>query len=242
MLIPSSLLFSCRERDFIMEQLTKRRRGRPAGTPNPNAGRPTNADRGVENRQRFSVRFSVGTMETIQRLAEQLGVTQTDVAELGVGQLPPLFEDDIPLTGGGIYVIRNTIDGGFYIGKASDFAGRWSTHRQLLTKGKHHCKRMQEAFNELGDAGWEFTPIERCDSDVMNTRERFWILLSIRVAGTLCYNNGVGGPGKVPLSDEETITARVPMPESMHKHCMAQPGGLSAYIRSLVEADRNAKS
>lgn len=44
------------------------------------------------------------------------------------------------------------------------------------------------------------------------------------------------GKGQPRLSTgEETITARVPMPESMHKHCMAQPGGLAAYIRSLVE-------
>lgn len=46
------------------------------------------------------------------------------------------------------------------------------------------------------------------------------------------------GKGQPRLSTgEETITARVPMPESMHKHCMAQPGGLAAYIRSLVEKD-----
>lgn len=47
------------------------------------------------------------------------------------------------------------------------------------------------------------------------------------------------GRGQPRLSaDEETITARVPMSESMHKHCMAKPGGLAAYLRSLVEADR----
>jgi hypothetical protein len=49
--------------------------------------------------------------------------------------------------------------------------------------------------------------------------------------------------GKPPLSDtEETVIARVPMPSSLHQHCMSKPGGLAAYIRRLVEADRGAKT
>lgn len=48
--------------------------------------------------------------------------------------------------------------------------------------------------------------------------------------------------GRPPLSEtEETIIARVSMPESMHKHCMVQPGGLAAHIRTLVEADRKTR-
>lgn len=46
------------------------------------------------------------------------------------------------------------------------------------------------------------------------------------------------GKGQPRLSEgEETITARVPMPQSMHEYCMGQPGGLAAYVRSLIEAD-----
>jgi hypothetical protein len=94
-----------------------------------------------------------------------------------------------------------------------------------------------------GNGSYRITPVEsdkeiRADNRVTNSEGRGTVVshYSEYVVWVEKEPKGKGQPRLA--ADEETITARVPMPESMHKHCMAQPGGLAAYIRSLVVADQ----
>lgn len=52
----------------------------------------------------------------------------------------------------GIYVIRNTATGEFYIGSSVRLASRLSYHRQLLRRGKHDNKRLQTSWGAFAGA------------------------------------------------------------------------------------------
>ncbi len=55
----------------------------------------------------------------------------------------------------GIYTI--TVSGvGTYYGESVDIFRRWATHRKKLYSKRHHCQRLQSAFNEWGMGVFEF--------------------------------------------------------------------------------------
>lgn len=58
----------------------------------------------------------------------------------------------------GIY--RITTPDGVYVGQAADIRSRWSGHLTLLRKGKHHTKRLQQAFDTHGEASFMFEALE----------------------------------------------------------------------------------
>lgn len=55
---------------------------------------------------------------------------------------------------GGVYTIRIFGSLKFYIGRTKNFKRRKAHHLWLLSRGKHHCKHLQNAFNKHG--GIEF--------------------------------------------------------------------------------------
>ena len=63
-------------------------------------------------------------------------------------------------TYGGCYEIRNIDSGEIYIGETLDFFTRINTHVSELYANKHHCKALQDAFNEHHDfSHFKFTPL-----------------------------------------------------------------------------------
>lgn len=52
------------------------------------------------------------------------------------------------VTYAGCYEIRNNQTNEIYIGESINLFGRFTEHISELYKNKHHCKRLQEAFNE----------------------------------------------------------------------------------------------
>jgi len=64
------------------------------------------------------------------------------------------------LKGGGIYLIRNTQNGNFYIGSAVCFSNRWAVHRRALRKGDSGCRRLQNAWNLYGEQAFVFEVLE----------------------------------------------------------------------------------
>lgn len=58
----------------------------------------------------------------------------------------------------GVYVI--SVNGvGHYYGESSDVYRRWSTHKKLLARGRHHCVRLQQAYKQLGSSAFSYTVI-----------------------------------------------------------------------------------
>lgn len=69
----------------------------------------------------------------------------------------------------GIYRIRNTKNGRFYIGRAEGkkgFRARWGKHRNDLRRGTHHCAYLQHAFGKYGEECFIFEILELTDYGV----------------------------------------------------------------------------
>lgn len=97
-----------------------------------------------------------------------------------------------------------------------------------------HEQRLEEDAAPPPHWGKQYEPSERV--------ERWHSLRPLERHGEWAIARRKRDRGQPRLSEtEETVTARVPMPASMHEYCMSQPAGLSAYIRSLIDADRKAR-
>ena len=73
----------------------------------------------------------------------------------------------------GIYKILNTSNGKIYIGQSIHIEKRWREHRNMLAKGNHNNKHLQNSYN-LGN-NLVFSIVELCDKGVLTEREDFWI-------------------------------------------------------------------
>ena len=75
----------------------------------------------------------------------------------------------------GIYQITSKITGKYYVGSAISIKQRWSSHRSMLSKGKHNNKHLQNTFNKYGPDDFRFKVIEYCGNTVLIEREQYWI-------------------------------------------------------------------
>jgi len=66
---------------------------------------------------------------------------------------------------GGIYQIRNNINGKTYIGSAKSFHARFRKHKNALVKGAHHAIKLQRAWNKYGADAFSFDPVIICDPE-----------------------------------------------------------------------------
>ena len=63
---------------------------------------------------------------------------------------------------GGVYQIRNTVNGKRYIGSAVDFKRRFRNHRNRANKGTHHSIHFQSAWNKHGAKAFQFEILVVC--------------------------------------------------------------------------------
>ena len=63
---------------------------------------------------------------------------------------------------GYIYIIRNRINGKFYIGSTKNYHVRKLKHFNDLRKNKHHSIHLQRAFNKYSEKNFDFIIIETC--------------------------------------------------------------------------------
>lgn len=80
------------------------------------------------------------------------------------------------LANGGIYAIRNTVNGHSYVGQASHFTTRFQHHRWHLQRGTHHSQPLQRAWRKYDPCAFVFDVLERVtDSNLLIEREQHWI-------------------------------------------------------------------
>lgn len=60
----------------------------------------------------------------------------------------------------GVYLIRNLVTNGFYIGSACSFARRWREHVTRLRDGTHPNAKLSAAWIEHGPEDWQFEVLE----------------------------------------------------------------------------------
>jgi group I intron endonuclease len=64
---------------------------------------------------------------------------------------------------GGIYEIRNNVNGKQYIGSAKCFHTRFRKHKSTLLNGNHHAVKLQRAWDKYGSGAFTFSPILLCE-------------------------------------------------------------------------------
>ena len=75
----------------------------------------------------------------------------------------------------GIYKITNMNNGHTYVGQSQDIYNRKREHFIALAHHKHHNVKMQTEWDECGGKGFRWDPVEFCEPERLNEREKFWI-------------------------------------------------------------------
>lgn len=101
----------------------------------------------------------------------------------------------------GIYCIENLINHKKYIGQSRNVEMRWRSHRSELRRNIHGNDYLQKAWNKYGEDNFQFYILEECIVDIMNDRERYYIVLYDATNRGCGYNIESGGTINKILSD-----------------------------------------
>lgn len=71
----------------------------------------------------------------------------------------------------GIYKIENILNGKIYIGQSVRIERRFQEH---IMKS-HNSQKIDKAINEYGIENFQFSVVEECSKEDLNTREDYWI-------------------------------------------------------------------
>lgn len=112
----------------------------------------------------------------------------------------------------GVYAIVNKINDKRYIGSSINIEVRWQQHRGDLTKGKHHSRHLQSAWNKYGADNFIFVILEVTDATrtALLEAEQRWL---DRVEGVYtkngynCWSHAASSLGV--KQSQETIEKRV---------------------------------
>lgn len=75
----------------------------------------------------------------------------------------------------GIYKIVCLVNGKVYIGSSKNLVKRFNKHKRALIKGDHHSIALQNSFNKYGIGAFNIEILERCDVNLLQEREQFYI-------------------------------------------------------------------
>ncbi len=89
----------------------------------------------------------------------------------------------------GIYMIRNAISGKVYIGSAMNLERRQREHFNMLRRGAHHSRRLQNSFDKHGERAFSFAVLARCTEPESLTRVEQRFIDFHRAAGPNGYNS-----------------------------------------------------
>ena len=84
----------------------------------------------------------------------------------------------------GIYAIVNLVNGKRYVGQTYDLHHRWIRHKSYLKNNTNHNRHLQAAWNKYGEENFKYEVLEKCDFDLLDEREIYWINYYD------CLNNG----------------------------------------------------
>ena len=72
---------------------------------------------------------------------------------------------------GYIYIIRNKINGKFYLGSTNNYHKRRINHFSQLRCNKHHSIHLQRAYDKYKENSFEFILIETCYNYLVREQE-----------------------------------------------------------------------
>lgn len=74
----------------------------------------------------------------------------------------------------GVYLITCLVSGKVYVGSSTDIDKRWATHKDLLTRSKHHCRHLQSSWVKYGPCNFVMEMLEET-KEGLRDREQFYI-------------------------------------------------------------------
>lgn len=97
----------------------------------------------------------------------------------------------------GVYQIKCTSDGKFYIGSAVDVHDRCEHHQSGLRRGDHPNGHLQAAWNKYGEENFEFTALELTNRSNLLNAEQGWLDKTKSFKSEIGFNifNTSGSPG-----------------------------------------------
>jgi predicted GIY-YIG superfamily endonuclease len=95
----------------------------------------------------------------------------------------------------GVYEIKNTVTGDFYIGSSVDILNRWREHMRELDKQTHTAKRLQAAWIEYGRPAFAFTILQETTKE-----ERLTVEYALIASRKPAYNEQ---PGDRPAREKQ---------------------------------------
>lgn len=149
---------------------------------------------------------------------------------------------------GGIYEIVNLVNGKRYIGSAVRFLSRWSHHRSLLRRGKHHAGPLQRAWDKYGASQFIFRTIEiipRAAPEELIAREQF----HFNAMRERRYNVAPVAGSRLDVPQSEAARAAMSRfhsqhwkdPENLARRAAAISAGYTAESRARKSADATAR-
>ena len=90
----------------------------------------------------------------------------------------------------GIYEIRNIENNKFYVGSSVHILRRFGDHKRELRKNKHHCIKLQRAWNKYGESSFVFSVIKEVEREFLKAEEQK-ILDTILLKKELFYNTSI---------------------------------------------------
>ena len=132
-----------------------------------------------------------------------------------------------------IYKLVNVANDFFYIGSARNARRRKWEHLSDLKKGVHHCRRLQEAWNEFGEDAFDFEVLEEVDDATVLQVED--VYLQQHAGKAYCYNTATSTTQPPSYSDE----VREKIGSSLRAHFAN--GGVNALKGKTLSAETKAK-
>jgi group I intron endonuclease len=75
----------------------------------------------------------------------------------------------------GIYIIKNLVNGKYYIGSSININKRFREHKSSLRNNKHHSIKLQRSWNKYGCDIFIFEVIQYCERENLISNEQYWI-------------------------------------------------------------------
>ena len=116
----------------------------------------------------------------------------------------------------GIYAITHIDTGAVYVGASTNIRSRKYNHFRKLHLNKHHCKELQNDFNEsaIGNNAVSFEVLEYCERTALADREKFHI-----DAADVVYNTPThAGSGCFEVSEDRRDIMRDKLTGAQIRH------------------------